>query len=442
MTGAVSPILTGQTKRTTPVIRALTGVVAAAAIIIPAVIVRNAPHIVPARAKVTIAQRVVPRTEVPKVDPLAFQSVAPADARSINAGIPFSTLPVPAARPLVLREDPVSRARALDCLAAAVLYEAGDDTVGERAVAQVVLNRLRHPAFPKSVCGVVFEGSERRTGCQFTFTCDGALVRHRWSDAAWARARAVADAALNGAVYTSVGYATHYHTDWVVPYWSASLDKIAAVGTHLFFRWTGWWGTPAAFSHTIGASEPAIAQLGWLSTAHRSDATYADVATPQQRMAMLVDAITKLPAANAGDQNSFLVTIDGPLPPEDFPQLAAQSCGTRDYCKFMAWTDYRMTPKSLPLEPYQVGSMAFSYFRDRAHGFNKALWNCSRFPRPDAAQCMKVQVLAPAPAPVVRGNEGVAPVPALAQPGAATAERPTPRLLEPKPSGNEATPIP
>ncbi|MGJ3626051.1 cell wall hydrolase [Sphingomonas sp. MMS24-JH45] len=84
---------------------------------------------------------------------------------------------------------------------------------------QVVLNRLRHPAFPKTVCGVVFQGAERSTGCQFTFTCDGALARQP-SPLAWDRARKVAAAALAGAVYRPVGYATHYHTDWVVPYWS------------------------------------------------------------------------------------------------------------------------------------------------------------------------------------------------------------------------------
>src|SRR3546814_17214212 len=88
----------------------------------------------------------------------------------------------------------------------------------------IVLNRVRHPAFPKTVCGVVFQGSERSTGCQFTFTCDGALTR-RFSDAAWDRARDIAKAALTGHVAKAVGYATHYHTDWVVPYWSRSEER-------------------------------------------------------------------------------------------------------------------------------------------------------------------------------------------------------------------------
>ena len=193
-----------------------------------------------------VPQRVVPKTELPPVEPVEFQSVDPNDARAFNATVPFSTLPNPAARPFRFSGSTDARLRAIDCLAAAELYEAGDDSEGERAVAQVVLNRVRHPAFPKSVCGVVFQGSERSTGCQFTFSCDGALQRWSPSEAAWDRARDVARMALNGAVYKPVGHATHYHTDWVVPYWSSSLEKITEVGTHLFFRWAGWWGTPPA----------------------------------------------------------------------------------------------------------------------------------------------------------------------------------------------------
>ncbi|MDE8453312.1 cell wall hydrolase, partial [Klebsiella pneumoniae] len=97
------------------------------------------------------------------------------------ASVPFVEGPNPAARPFRLPGDAPQQARAIDCMAAAVLYEAGDDPVGQRAVAQVVINRVRHPAFPKTICGVVFQGSERPTGCQFTFTCDGALVRHHWA---------------------------------------------------------------------------------------------------------------------------------------------------------------------------------------------------------------------------------------------------------------------
>src|SRR5690606_10710768 len=118
----------------------------------------------------------------------------------------------PTARPLRLAGTVLDRARAQQCLTMAVYYEAASEPdAGQRAVAQVVLNRVAHPTYPDTVCGVVFQGSERTTGCQFSFTCDGSLARKpakMW----WDRAAAVARAELAGAVYAPVGLATHYHT--------------------------------------------------------------------------------------------------------------------------------------------------------------------------------------------------------------------------------------
>jgi spore germination cell wall hydrolase CwlJ-like protein len=206
-------------------LRILVAVLAQVAIAVPALLVSNTPRVVvQKRPPVVISKRVVPKQELPPVEPIKLQEVAPEDARAINAAIPFSTLPNPAARAFSLSGVADSQARAVDCLAAAGYYEAGDDAKGQRAVAQVIINRMRHPAFPKTICGVVFQGSERSTGCQFTFTCDGAMLRYSPSPAAWQRARDVARMALNGSVYRPVGYATHYHTNWVVPYWSASLE--------------------------------------------------------------------------------------------------------------------------------------------------------------------------------------------------------------------------
>jgi spore germination cell wall hydrolase CwlJ-like protein len=205
----------------------------------------------------------VPGLGTPPVpEPLQFRDVAPADAVAINAAIPLSTEPNPAARPF--REayaTPADQLRATECLTAAIYYEAAIEPLdGQRAVAQVVLNRVRHPAFPKSVCGVVFQGSDRSTGCQFTFTCDGALMRTP-SAAIWARARKVAEEALAGKVYAPVGWSTHYHTNWVVPYWSSSLTKAALVGTHIFYRWAGGWGHAPAFRFGATGAEPQIALM-------------------------------------------------------------------------------------------------------------------------------------------------------------------------------------
>jgi hypothetical protein len=122
-------------------------------------------------------------------------------------------------------------------------------------VAQVVLNRMRHPGYPSSICGVVYQGSERSTGCQFSFTCDGSLARvpAAW---AWKRAQGVAKAALDGAVFASVGHATHYHANYVVPYWADSLDKAAQIGRHIFYRFKGSLGSSRAFSQRYSGSEP------------------------------------------------------------------------------------------------------------------------------------------------------------------------------------------
>lgn len=332
---------------------------------------------------------IVPPQVMPQVDPVRLVDLAPADARAINAAVPFSTARNPAARPFRLEDTGNAAMRAIDCLSTAILYEAGDDTTGERAVAQVIINRVRHPAFPKTICGVVFQGAERRTGCQFTFTCDGALLRHRWSDAAWARARNVATQALNGAVFDKVGHATHYHTDWVVPYWSASLDKVSAVGTHLFFRWTGWWGTPPAFNRQVSGDEPVIAQLGAYFQSHRAGGMLVPFGT-----AVLTPGELAAPSPVLGEPDLFLVTIDRRADPESLRKQAEASCGASDYCKYMAWSARGRTPTSLPLEPFQIATMSFSYLRDRLAGFDKALWNCTEFPRADPRQCMKKQAVA------------------------------------------------
>jgi len=192
----------------------------------------------------------------PAPPPLLLKQVAPDQAVQINQAIPVAAGPNPAALPVVFQGNAAARDQALECLASAVYYEAGNqDQDGERAVAQVVLNRVRHAAFPASVCGVVYEGSTRVTGCQFTFTCDGSLYRRPDAEG-WKRAYAVAKAALSGAVYAPVGWATHYHADYVVPYWSSTLAKNAIVGAHIFYRWAGGWGQPAAFVKANSGHEP------------------------------------------------------------------------------------------------------------------------------------------------------------------------------------------
>ncbi|MEJ7925520.1 cell wall hydrolase [Sphingobium sp. AN641] len=139
--------------------------------------------------------------------------------------------------------------RALHCLTSAIYYEAGNEPIeGQRAVAQVVLNRVRSRHWPDSVCAVVYEGSERTDmRCQFTFSCDGSMMRAP-NAAAWARSMLVARQALAGMVYAPAGLATHYHTLAVSPGWAGSLRPVAVIGAHIFYRMQGANGTYAAFA--------------------------------------------------------------------------------------------------------------------------------------------------------------------------------------------------
>jgi spore germination cell wall hydrolase CwlJ-like protein len=169
------------------------------------------------------------------------------EAKVINAALPFQSGAVAAAKAFYFSGSSLDRSRATLCLTQAVYYEAGFQPLeGRRAVAQVVLNRLRHPAFPKSVCGVVYQGARSGT-CQFTFVCDGALYRPPEPEA-WQQARAIAQAALAGFVEGSVGEATHYHADYVAPRWAPLLAKVRQIGAHIFYRWPGAWGQPQAFA--------------------------------------------------------------------------------------------------------------------------------------------------------------------------------------------------
>jgi len=188
-------------------------------------------------------------------EPDAARPLTMAEARASNAAVPIDAARrLPAAR-YRFRGGPAEREQAAECLATAALYEAGDDLRGQRAVIQVVLNRVRAPGFPKTICGVVYQGSERASGCQFTFSCDGAMARAP-SPIYWARARRVAERALAGYVYRPVGTATHYHTTEVSPYWAPSLDYIGTIGAHRFYRWQGAAGRSIAFNARYLGGEP------------------------------------------------------------------------------------------------------------------------------------------------------------------------------------------
>ena len=180
-----------------------------------------------------------------KLDPTPAPAQGPAQGSGQAPGRSAPAQP-PARLPASPFPAPISLGPAagdLTCLAAAVYYEAGNQPrAGQEAVAQVVLNRTRRAGYPASVCGVVLQGGERRTGCQFTFVCDGSL-RRRPSAAGWLQARSVAQAALDGRIDSPVGGALNYHADYVRPYWSSSLVRVAQIGAHIFYRPAGPWAS-------------------------------------------------------------------------------------------------------------------------------------------------------------------------------------------------------
>ncbi len=166
--------------------------------------------------------------------------------RTTNGGAPIGlTLrasylqpSLPAAPLRMASANPLEGARELDCLSQAVYYEArGESADGQAAVAQVVLNRVRHPAFPKSVCGVVYQGAQSRT-CQFSFACDGSTHATR-EGLAWRRAQTIAGKALGGFVMADVGDATHFHVARLGGVWGSGLMRVAQVGAHIFYRFSG-----------------------------------------------------------------------------------------------------------------------------------------------------------------------------------------------------------
>ena len=131
------------------------------------------------------------------------------------------------------REDAKSE---LACLTEAIYFEArGESINGQIAVAEVIINRAENPIFPSTICGVIKQGAENLNSCQFSYKCDGD-PEYMTNRKAKKRAADVAILMMKGERRHLTDRATHYHADYVDPYWASSLKKTATVGTHLFYR--------------------------------------------------------------------------------------------------------------------------------------------------------------------------------------------------------------
>lgn len=249
--------------------------------------------------------------DLARIPTLGQINLSSSDAMLINALKSFDSEPPPPAKPFFLKASIDDRLRAEECLTQAIYYEAAIEPIeGMRAVAQTVLNRLRHPGYPKSVCGVVYEGSQRVTGCQFSFTCDGSLARVP-NPVIWERARGVARQALSGYVMSAVGTATHYHADYVAPYWAPTLYKITQIGRHIFYRWTGPSGLPRAFSGRYAGGENNLSLAILQGYDERTQG--AQLLGDQARMMDLTKTVT---LDVAGEARDYTIQIPG-LPGEE-----------------------------------------------------------------------------------------------------------------------------
>lgn len=285
------------------------------------------------------------------------------------------------ASPFFYKGGSNDRDRALDCLAAAAWYEAGNDPEGQKSVIQVVLNRLRHPSFPSSVCGVVFQGSERTTGCQFTFTCDGSMRRRFPSPRAWKSARALAAKALDGTVDTSVGQATHYHADYVAPWWSSALQKVSQIGPHIFYRWPGGRG------HLVGNRNWATEADALASAQARGSRLSPASAADPNALVSSGTAPTGTPI-NPAASSTHLITVNPQSPSGRWAVAALDQCAGQRACSVIAYGQADQLARNRLLDPSAMERPLFVFVRDSASGMDLALWDCARVPRPREAQCL------------------------------------------------------
>ncbi len=237
---------------------------------------------------------------------------------SLASGPARTAAPAPVATPFQPASlDRAQIARATDCLTAAIYYEArSEGEAGQRAVAQVVLNRVRHRAYPATVCGVVYQHAPGQT-CQFSFSCDGSM-RARREPYAWAEARRIAEEALAGSVYAPVGLSTHYHTQAVSPGWGRRLARVTVIGAHIFYGGRDPYSARSAAAGAEAARpSPEPRRLLWPSVPTRRAApasqpvraAAAPAGAPARRQPL------PQPGFAFSDEEAFAAAERAPMPP-------------------------------------------------------------------------------------------------------------------------------
>jgi hypothetical protein len=297
------------------------------------------------------------------------------------------------AKPFFFRGSGSDREMAVNCLSAVAWYEAGNDDAGQRAVIQVVLNRLKHPSFPKSVCAVVFQGAQRRTGCQFTFTCDGSLARRVPSERAWALARGRAEAALDGAVDPAVMQATHYHADYVVPWWSSQLLALSKIGAHIFYRWPGAQGglsghPVARLDGDLALESKALGSARSLADSAQFKSGPNPAAGPFTAAGAELVQLRDAGSAPAARPGALFLTVNVGEPSGRWAMAALNRCAGRKDCLAVGYGGGAIDLEAQAASFAQRERPLFLFVRDSISGTDLALWDCNRVPRPNAKQCL------------------------------------------------------
>ena len=199
------------------------------------------------------------------------------------------------------RPDQIQRAETIEsemmCMAQAIYYESAFEPVpGQIAVAEVIANRVRDHRYPDTVCGVVFQGATRTTGCQFTFTCDGSMERNKAAGEPWERAQRIAAHVMMELHEERTGGATHYHATYVDPVWNAGLVKTDQIGLHIFYRFprgAEWASVERNFEARKRQTELRLAELD---------------ATREADMAALDEGLLFADASSAANDGYYTIT--------------------------------------------------------------------------------------------------------------------------------------
>jgi N-acetylmuramoyl-L-alanine amidase len=125
----------------------------------------------------------------------------------------------------------------ISCLAKNIYWESrSEPRAGQLAVAHVTINRMVHPKFPATICGVVYQGDESTFGrCQFSWWCDG-KSDHPTEHRAWKSAVELAAAVVSGRHSDPTNGALFFHHHKVRPHWATSKRLSAQIGKHLYYH--------------------------------------------------------------------------------------------------------------------------------------------------------------------------------------------------------------